>query len=73
MKNENETRTRKDGKMARPKEAVRGSGNFARTKHVHDSRDMHIVARGYDGWTRLAGIIIGIAFGIMFALGIIAW
>lgn len=57
--------------MAKEK-AVRGSGNFARTKHVHGSRDMHIVARGYDGWTHIAGIIIGIAFGVIFALGIIA-
>ena len=58
--------------MAREKEAVRGSGNFARTKDVHCSEDIRIVPREYDRWSRFAGIIIGIAFGVMFALGIIA-
>lgn len=51
--------------------AARRSGNCKRAK-TRPGRTQDIVARGYDEWTHVAGIIIGIAFGVMLFIGILA-
>ena len=56
--------------MDRKKTARRCCSN-ERAKHVH-TRDAHIVAREYDEWAHVAGIVIGIAFGVMLFIGILA-
>ena len=56
--------------MDRNKTARRCCSN-ERAKHVR-TRDAHIVAREYDEWAHVAGIIIGIAFGVMLFIGILA-
>lgn len=53
------------------KEAARRSCNSERAK-TRPGRTQDIVAREYDEWTRVAGIIIGIAFGVMLFIGILA-
>ena len=55
----------------RNKEAARRSGNCKRAK-TRPGRTQDIVAREYGEWTRVAGIIIGIAFGVMLFIGILA-
>jgi len=55
------------------KEAARGSGNFARAKHVHSDRDMRIVPRDEWDWAmKRLGWVLGICFGVMFAIALIA-
>ena len=51
------------------KEAARRCGNSTRARGVHIRQDTDIVAqeRAY----RILGWIVGIAFGVMFAMGII--
>ena len=49
--------------------AARRRCDCERAKAVH--RDSDSLARGYDEWTRIAGIVIGLAFGAMFAIGIL--
>lgn len=51
--------------------AARRSGNCKRAK-TRPGRTQDIVARGYAEWTHVAGIIIGIAFGVMLFIGILA-
>ena len=53
------------------KEAARRSGNCKRAK-TRPGRTQDIVAREYDELTHIAGIIIGIAFGVMLFIGILA-
>jgi hypothetical protein len=50
-------------------EAARRSGNCERAKHVR--RDADIVAQ-YERWARYAAIAIGLAFGLMLFVGIMA-
>ena len=50
--------------------AARRCGNSERAKSVQ--RDADSLAREYDEWTRVAGLIIGIAFGLMLFIGILA-
>lgn len=53
------------------KEAARRSCNCKRAK-TRPGRTQDIVAREYDELTHIAGIIIGIAFGVMLFIGILA-
>ena len=55
----------------RSKETARRSCNCKRAQS-RPGRTQDIVAREYDEWTRVAGIIIGIAFGTMLFIGILA-
>ncbi len=57
--------------MTKAKERARRSCNSERAS-VHSKRDADIVAREFDEFTRVAGIIIGIAFGLMLFVGILA-
>ena len=50
--------------------AARRCGNSERAKSVH--RDADSLAREFDEWTHVAGLIIGIAFGLMIFIGILA-
>ena len=53
------------------KEAARRRGNCERA-HARPGRTQESIAREYDEWTRIAGIVIGIAFGVMLFIGILA-
>ena len=57
--------------MRSEKEAARRWWHSGRAKDAHAKTDIEIVAREYDVWTRRAGIIIGLAFGLIFFLGIL--
>ena len=52
--------------------AARRCCNSERAKVSHPGRDADSLAREYDEWTRVAGLIIGIAFGLMLFVGILA-
>ena len=54
----------------RAERAVRRRGNCRRTKEVTSSRDLNSISREYDIYTMIAGAILGVAFGIIFAIGI---
>ena len=51
-------------------EAARRRGNCARAKSVQ--RDAASIAETYERFTRYAGIIIGVAFGLMAFIALIA-
>ena len=55
----------------RNKEAARRRGNCKRAQS-RPGRTQDIVAREYEEWTHIAGIIFGIAFGVMLFIGILA-
>ena len=52
-------------------EAARRRCNCGRAK-ARPGRTQQSIAREYDKWTRIAGIVIGIVFGAMFALAIVS-
>ena len=54
------------------KEAARRRGNCERAKESRPGRTQESIAREYDEWTRIAGFVIGIAFGVMLFIGILA-
>ena len=58
--------------MARGKEAARRCGNTERAIARPGRTQQESIAREYERWTRIAGIVIGAMFGVMFALGLIA-
>ena len=53
------------------KEMARRSGNCKRA-NTRPGRTQQSITREYDEWTRIAGIVIGIAFGVMLFIGILA-
>lgn len=53
------------------KNMARRSGNCKRA-HARPGRTQQSIAREYDEWTRIAGFVIGIAFGVMLFIGILA-
>ena len=54
----------------RKNEAARRRGNCARAERPGRTQD--IVARDFNEFSHVAGIIIGIAFGVMLFIGILA-
>jgi len=55
----------------RAERAVRRRGNCGRTKRVTSCRDPESIPREYDFYTTVAAVVIGFAFGIIFAIGIV--
>jgi len=55
----------------RAERAVRRRGNCRRTKEVTSSRDLNSISREYDIYTKIAAVVVGFAFGIVFAIGIV--
>ena len=53
------------------KETARRSGNCKRAK-TRPGRTQESIARDYAEFSHIAGIIIGIAFGVMLFIGILA-
>lgn len=53
------------------KEAARRSGNCKRAK-TRPGRTQESIAREYEEFSHIAGIIFGIAFGVMLFIGILA-
>ena len=53
------------------KETARRSGNCKRASS-RPGRTQESIAREYEEWTHIAGIIFGIAFGVMLFIGILA-
>ena len=66
-----ERKRMKGGHMALGNRAVRRSCNSERTQ-PRPGRTRESIAREYRVWTHIAGIIIGIAFGLLFALAIVS-
>ena len=55
----------------RNEKAARRSGNCKRAKS-RPGRTQESIAREFDEWTRVAGMVIGIAFGVILFIGILA-
>lgn len=55
------------------KKATRRSCSYGRAKNQSVHQDSHILAQtGFDRGCRISGWVIGIAFGLMFLIGLIA-
>ena len=55
----------------RAERAVRRRGNCRRTKNNVTRGDPNSIAREYERYSLIAGLIVGTCFGIIFAIGIV--